>query len=124
MNAVNKLHDKSMEFAQKAFMAQKQGDIKKFIELSIQAYHLEKRAAMLLIDNIHSLDRTVLFKSSAFLAFDAKKYMDAKELLTEAKKGLTIPENIRIELFKLERDINFELNSLEFEANKKNTIQP
>ncbi len=76
MSKINQLHDQAMDLAEKAFLAQQKGDKIGFVRLSKEAFLLEKAAAMLLKDKPEiEPSRSILFKSAAFLAYDAQEYL-------------------------------------------------
>jgi hypothetical protein len=92
MNNVNKLHDQAMDIAEKAFLAQKAGDNTTFIRLSKEAFLLEKKAAMMLKDKANAEpSRSILFKSAAFLAFDAQEYYACRDMITYTLLGRPDP---------------------------------
>jgi hypothetical protein len=106
MKKIDSLHNKAMELAQKAFLVQKNGDEAEFIRLSKEAYSFEKQAAMLLVDKFDTEpNRAILFKSAAFLAYDAKEYKECMDMLINALSGE--PDDIiKKELFDLYNEIS------------------
>ncbi len=105
MKSIDSIHIKAMEIAQQAFLAQKNGNENEFITLSKEAFLLEKQAAMILRDKYDTEpNRTILFKSAAFLAFDAKEYNECKNMIVYALLGS--PDNeTKEELTELFTDI-------------------
>lgn len=88
MNSINKLHDKAMNLAENAFLAQQKGDANAFIKLSKEAFLLEKAAAILLKNEPNAEpSRSILFKSAAFLAFDAQEYQECRDMITYTLLG-------------------------------------
>jgi len=114
MKNLNILHDKAMEIAQKSFLAQKNGKLNEFKKLSKEAFELEKQAAMLLKENFNSEpNRSILFKSAAFLAYDADEIDECKKMIILALFGKADQE-IKDELFELFSEIS--------EKNSKSTL--
>jgi hypothetical protein len=93
MPNITKLHTKAMDLAENAFLLQQKGDAIAFIQLSKEAFLLEKEAAMLLQNEPNSEpSRSILFKSAAFLAFDAQEYQECRDMITYTLLGK--PDNI------------------------------
>ena len=92
MSKINQLHDQAMDIAEKAFLAQQAGDKTAFIRLSKEAFLLGKTAAMALKDKAEAEpSRTILFKSAAFLAFDAQEYQACRDMITYTLLGRPDP---------------------------------
>lgn len=88
MSKINQLHDQAMDLAEKAFLAQQKGDKIGFVRLSKEAFLLEKAAAMLLKDKPEiEPSRSILFKSAAFLAYDAQEYQSCRDMITYTLLG-------------------------------------
>lgn len=88
MSKINQLHDKAMDIAEKAFLAQQAGDKTTFVRLSKEAFLLEKTAAMALKDKADlEPSRSILFKSAAFLAYDAQEYQACRDMITYTLLG-------------------------------------
>lgn len=88
MNNINQLHDKAMDLAEKAFLAKKKGNKTAFVLLSKEAFLLEKMAAMLLQHQPNAEpSRSILFKSAAFLAFDAEEFNACRDMITYTLLG-------------------------------------
>jgi hypothetical protein len=88
MSKINQLHEQAMDMAEKAFLAQQKGDKIMFIRLSKEAFLLEKAAAMLLKDKPEiEPSRSILFKSAAFLAYDAQEYQACRDMITYTLLG-------------------------------------
>ena len=93
MNSINQLHEEAMNMAENAFLVQQKGDKMAFVQLSKKAFLLEKEAALLLQNKLDAEpNRSVLFKSAAFLAFDAQEYQECRDMITYTLLGK--PDNI------------------------------
>ena len=93
MNSINQLHEEAMNMAENAFLAQQKGDKMAFVQLSKKAFLLEKEAALLLQNKLDAEpNRSILFKSAAFLAFDAQEYQECRDMITYTLLGK--PDNI------------------------------
>ena len=101
MSPINKLHNEAMDLAENAFLAQKKGDKATFVKLSKAAFLLEKAAAMTLLSQSDAEpSRSILFKSAAFLAFDAQEFQECRDMITYTLLG------------KPDADIKTEMNQL------------
>ncbi len=88
MTQIDVLHTQAMDLAENAFLAQRKGDNTTFVHLSKEAFLLEKAAAMLLQSNLDAEpSRSILFKSAAFLAFDAQEYQACRDMITYTLLG-------------------------------------
>lgn len=88
MSSINQFHNRAMDLAENAFLAQQKGDTNAFIQLSKEAFLSEKAAAMLLLNQADSEpSRSILFKSAAFLAFDAQEYQECRDMITYTLLG-------------------------------------
>jgi hypothetical protein len=88
MSKINQLHDQAMDIAEKAFLARQKGDNIAFVKLSKESFLLERAAAMLLKDRLEvEPSRSILFKSAAFLAFDAQEYQACRDMITYTLLG-------------------------------------
>jgi hypothetical protein len=87
--SINELHDEAMRIAQHALLAQMQGQLSEFVHLSKEAFFLERIAAqqILLSHPEAEPSRTILFKSAAFLAYDAALYSECNEMITQTLAG-------------------------------------
>lgn len=93
MTQIDLLHNQAMDLAENAFLAQQKGDKTAFVQLSREAFLLEKAAAMLLQNQLDAEpSRSILFKSAAFLAFDAQEYQECRDMITYTLLGK--PDNI------------------------------
>jgi hypothetical protein len=96
--SVRELHDKAMAFADDAIIAKRNGDSEYARQLFHQAYTCESGAASLLEPTAdHEPTRSILYRSAAWLAFNAGDYHMANYLATEGLKGV-VPNEIRLEL--------------------------
>lgn len=88
MTPIEQLHNQAMDLAENAFLAQQKGDTNAFVQLSKEAFLLEKSAAMLLQSQPNSEpSRSILFKSAAFLAFDAQEFQECRNMITYTLLG-------------------------------------
>jgi len=89
MKNINTIHDEAMVIATNAYLLKcKKGNIDEIIKLSKEAFLLEKEAAMMLINKKDAEpSRSILFKSAAFLAFDAMEYDECKNMIILALLG-------------------------------------
>lgn len=88
MSQIDELHNQAMDLAESAFLAEQRGDKNTFVQLSKEAFLLEKKAALLL-QNAYDAEpnRSILFKSAAFLAFDAQEYQECRDMITYTLLG-------------------------------------
>jgi len=96
---VNKLHEEAMNLAEEVYLAQRKKDTETAEKWAKEAFELEKKAAMLLV-NDYKLEptRSVLFKGAACLAINAKLYREAERMIGFALSGnppLEISEELR-----------------------------
>lgn len=85
---IKQLHNQAMNLAENAFLAQQKGDTNAFILLSKEAFLLEKSAAIMLQNQSDSEpSRSILFKSAAFLAFDAQEFQECRNMITYTLLG-------------------------------------
>jgi hypothetical protein len=88
MTRIEQLHNQAMNLAENAFLAQQKGDTNTFVQLSKEAFLLEKAAAMLLQNKSEAEpSRSILFKSAAFLAFDAQEFQECRNMITYTLLG-------------------------------------
>ena len=88
MTQIDQLHNQAMDLAENAFLAQQKGDKIAFVQLSREAFLLEKAAAMLLQNQFDAEpSRSILFKSAAFLAYDAQEYQECRDMITYTLLG-------------------------------------
>ena len=88
MTKIDQLHTQAMDLAENAFLAQQKGDKTAFVQLSKEAFLLEKAAAMLLQNKLDAEpSRSILFKSAAFLAFDAQEFQECRDMINYTLLG-------------------------------------
>jgi hypothetical protein len=118
MKKIDVIHNQAMEIAQKALLLQRQGNSDDFVKLSKEAFLLEKQAAMFLKDKFDvEPNRSILYKSAAFLAYDAKEYEECSNMIVYALFGE--PDNvIKKELLEL----FLEITNIT-QVNKLNAVQ-
>ena len=82
MKKYDEFHSKAMLLAQQAFLVQRKGNLLEFVKLSKEAFFWEQQAAMLLQHKYEQEPlRSILFKSAAFLAFDAQEYSECLNMI-------------------------------------------
>ena len=82
---INALHSQAMEAAGRAFYADIHGDYPTAETLFRKAFELERRAALLLIDDTQAEPtRSVLLRSAASLAVDCHEFREAERLVAVA----------------------------------------
>jgi len=95
-----------MDFMQQAIVLREMGKEAAAVKLFVQAFELEKQAAlMLLTDFDKEPTRSILYRSAASLAMDCGKYREAEKLVTQGLAG-NPPEDIAEELQNLYEDVN------------------
>jgi hypothetical protein len=96
--SVRELHDKAMELADYSFIAKHNGKEEDAIRYASEACIYETMAANS-IERLESSEptRSILYRSAAWLAYNAKDYEMARDLAKEGLKGFPPPE-IREEL--------------------------
>ena len=108
--SISELHTKAMDMAEKAFIAGKKSEKRKALELTKASYELERKAALMLENDIEQEPtRSVLFKSAACLAIDLENFTEAKDLVNKALNG-NPPHVIYDELNELLTEINIEIS--------------
>ena len=106
MTTVNDLHPQAMDLADEAFRLLHKNE-ERARELFLQALHLEKQAASLLLPTEDTEpSRSILYRSAAWLAYNVQDYKAAEQLVAHGLSGFP-PEEIREELLNLYEDINF-----------------
>jgi hypothetical protein len=107
METIKDLHQKAMNLAEEAFIAQRNGDDMKANELFSKSLSLEQTAAEQLPLNIDSEPtRSILYRSAASLAYNCKEYELADRLIAIGLSGYP-PTDIKEELKNLYEDVNF-----------------
>ncbi|MBN1698171.1 MAG: hypothetical protein JW881_11710 [Spirochaetales bacterium] len=108
MKESNDLHQQAMILAEKAFFLKFENKIKEAIEFFKQAYELEKKAALLLnVTDLNEPTRSVLFRSAASLAINARKYREAEIMVSYGLIG-NPPYDVAEELRNLLEQLNME----------------
>jgi hypothetical protein len=107
MEIIKDLHQKAMNLAEEAFIAQRNGDDIRANELFSKSLSFEQQAAEQLPLNIESEPtRSILYRSAASLAYNCKEYELADRLIAIGLSGYP-PVDIKEELKNLYEDINF-----------------
>jgi len=108
MNEIMNLHKQAMDFAELAFLEHVRGNYPEAIRLFKEAYDLEKIAAEATPDDITAEpSRSILFRSAASLALNAKIYREAERMIALGLAGQP-PAEIAQELRDLYEQVNFE----------------
>jgi len=107
MNVIKELHNKSMEFAELAFMARVRGDLDDSIDLFSQALEYEL-TAIAELEKTERMEPTysVLHRSAGTLALDCNEFRRAEQIVTRALSQ-DPPSEIAEELRDLLEQINF-----------------
>jgi len=84
---INALHSQAMDAAGRAFHADIHGDYAIAETLFQEAFELERRAAMLLVDTQTEPTRSVLLRSAASLALDCHEFREAERLIAIGLAG-------------------------------------
>lgn len=85
---VNNLHEQAMNLAEEVYLAQRKKDTETAEKWAKKSFELEKKAAMLLVNDYDvEPTRSVLFKGAACLAFNAKLYREAEQMIGFALTG-------------------------------------
>jgi hypothetical protein len=124
---MSKALDLHNEASNKAFLAQQaklQNNFIEYLQISREAYSLEREAALLLKDSLDSEPtRSVLFRSAATLALNCGEYDDAIKLISHALVG-NPHEEIKEELFEVLQNVSKERDaSLEVAGNENAYLQ-
>ena len=108
MNSVRELHNKAMELAQLAMVARHNLEWKKAESLAKRAYKYEAQAAELIPEDLESEPtRSILYRSSASLAYQCKEFEIAQRLIAKGLSGYPPPQ-VEQELKDIYEQINFE----------------
>ncbi len=108
MKTVRELHDEAMRLAQQAIIQRADDELGQAVELARQAYVLEAQAAeQIPIGTEFEPTRSILFRSAATLAYQAKEYAAAQDLVAAGLRGFPPPQ-IEDELRVLQSNIGFE----------------
>lgn len=107
MTDISRLHTTAMDFAERAFVAVRGGDLATADVLLREAYEREREAAMALISTPEiEPTRSVLLRSAASLAIDCREFREAERLISFALSG-SPPEEIAEELRDLLESVYF-----------------
>lgn len=88
MTTVRELHTRAMELAQQAILARSHGEVRAAIELAGQACELEEQAARQIPTTSEAEPtRSILFRSAASLAYQAKDFGRAHRLIIQGLSG-------------------------------------
>ena len=108
MSTVRELHNKAMELAQRAVVLRHEGSLDEAEECSRKALEYESEAASLIeLSESSEPTRSVLYRSAASLALQAKDFTTAQRLIANGLSGYP-PNDIEQELRQLFEQINFE----------------
>ncbi len=120
---INQLHEEAMNLAETAFLKEKkEKNLPEAQELYRKAFELERQSAMLLSEDFdNEPSRSVLFQSAANLAFCAKMYREAEQMVGFALSG-NPPSQIHEELRLLLRKIEINEESSK-DSNAHNTAE-
>ena len=83
---INASHDKAMEYAGLAELAQYKGNTNEAGELLLRAYELESGIALQLAETNIEPSRSVIHRSAASLAIECGKYREAEKLISEEER--------------------------------------
>lgn len=83
----NALHGQAMDAAGRAFHADIHGDYATAETLFREAFELERRAAMQLVDTQTEPTRSILLRSAASLALDCREFREAERLVAVGLSG-------------------------------------
>lgn len=108
MSRVRELHQEAMQIAQLALVARNQSDPDKAEELAWKAFLLEKEAADLIpLDESSEPTRSILYRSAASLAYQARNFEMARRMVFKGFSG-SPPDEIFFELENLYEQVRFE----------------
>jgi hypothetical protein len=107
MPDIDKIHNEAMDLAEEAFCAKRQGDIEQAKVLFLKALELEKKAFYFFpVEEDSEPTRSILIRSAASMAFHAREYDQAEQIVNIGLCGFP-PAEIKSELKSLQDDINF-----------------
>jgi hypothetical protein len=85
---INALHNKAMDLAGQALHADHHGEYARAESLFQEAYGLERKAALLVVETSNAEPtRSVLLRSAATLAVDCRKFREAEQLVALGLSG-------------------------------------
>ena len=91
MSNVKHLHDKAMDFADRALISRMEGDAELSVKLYRKALDCELSAIYEMPER-GGLARDVLHRSAGWMAFNGKRYREAERLACKALAGEPNPE--------------------------------
>lgn len=107
MSDIEQIHNEAINLAEEAFRAKRKGDVETATDLFVQALDLEKKAfSSFPASEDSEPTRSILIRSAASMAFHAREYDQAEQLVSIGLSGFP-PSEIRSELKALHDDINF-----------------
>ena len=125
--AIMKLHEEAMEYADIAFFARKKGEEERFLKYSQLAFENEKSAALMIESENSEPTRSVFHRSAAVLALDCGKYREAEKLIGRALSGnppgvicqelRELYETVKLELRLHQDGIQLDKNEIELSVN-------
>lgn len=105
MNVINIIHNKAIEFADEAVIAQHKGNPSTVKELYFKAFQLEKEAALYApLDNKDTTPRHILIRSAASLAMLSGQFLEAEKLIALGLSSAP-PKFIKEELLSLSKEV-------------------
>jgi hypothetical protein len=105
MNVINIIHNKAIEFADEAIIAEHKGNNSSAKELYLQAFHLEKEAALNApLNHDDRTPRLILIRSAASLAMLSEQYEEAEKLIALGLSS-SPAEFIKEELLELSKEV-------------------
>lgn len=106
MSDIKLLHERSMDVAEEAFIAERRGDLETAKRLFLEALALEQEAALSYpADKQSEPTRSILYRSAASLAYHAEAYDQARALVSAGLAGHP-PAEIHAELVALQDKID------------------
>ena len=118
VSQVNSLHEQAMNLAEEVYLAQRKKDIESAEKWAKASFELEKKAAMLLVNN-YELEptRSVLFKGAACLAINAKLYREAEQMI-----GFALSGNPPLEINEELKNLLLEIHTLKQPSSLSNQL--
>ena len=105
MKKINKIHREAMKLAEFGLLEKMDGNYKIALKFFKDAYNLEKQAAMSVKKNIdNEPTRSILFRSAASLAQNAKLFLEAENMIMKGLDGYP-PPKIKLQLRNVFKEI-------------------
>jgi len=105
MSKIQQQHNQAMDLAEEAFLLRRRGDEEQAKNLFLQAMNLEYEIATTMLPEAEAEpSRSILYRSTAALAYHAQDYVRALQLIADGLRGYPPPE-IEAELKELRADI-------------------